>query len=169
MMLSCCCKIICKGCDYANTKREIEQGMERRCVYCREPVVYSDEERNKRIMERIKKHDPAAMTHMGKQLALKEEYDKALEYWTVAAELGDADAHCCLASLYDDGKVLRRTRKRQSTTGNRQRLVVILRLEHFLQFMSRTMAGLKEQRNISSSLPISDMIFRCNKSKTFLC
>jgi TPR repeat protein len=34
---------------------------------------------------------------------LKEEYGKALEYWTMAAELGDADAHCCLATLYHDG------------------------------------------------------------------
>src|SRR5210317_862663 len=38
MLNACCCKTICNGCFFANTKREDEQGLEGRCVYCREPV-----------------------------------------------------------------------------------------------------------------------------------
>src|SRR5210317_664982 len=34
---SCCCKIFCNGCSYANKKREWEQGLEYKCPYCREP------------------------------------------------------------------------------------------------------------------------------------
>ena len=101
----CCSKSICNGCCYANTKREIEQGLEvGRCVYCREPAPKSQEERDKRIMERIKKHDdPVSMTHMGKKHYQKGEYDKALQHYTKAAELGDTNAHCCLGTLYYDG------------------------------------------------------------------
>jgi hypothetical protein len=61
--------LICNGCDYANQKRENEQGLEHRCAFCREPVVKSQEEYDKNIiMERVNKHDPVAMTHTGKRL-----------------------------------------------------------------------------------------------------
>src|SRR6056300_412839 len=36
-LMTCCCKIICKGCCYANQKRESEGGLEHRCAFCREP------------------------------------------------------------------------------------------------------------------------------------
>src|SRR5210317_1224568 len=35
---SCCCKRICNGCDYANQVREMEQGLEHKCAYCREQL-----------------------------------------------------------------------------------------------------------------------------------
>jgi tetratricopeptide (TPR) repeat protein len=99
-MMSCCCKYICDGCAYANRKREVDQGLEYRCVYCREPNAKSNEEGIKRIMERIKKKDPVAMTEMGKIHKKEGNYGKAAEYWAKAAELGDADAHCGLGQLY---------------------------------------------------------------------
>src|SRR6056300_187939 len=43
-MMSCCSKVICNGCRYANEKREREQGMESKCAFCREPVARSQEE-----------------------------------------------------------------------------------------------------------------------------
>ena len=52
------------GCHYANSKREVEAGLERRCAFCRERVPYSDEESDKKLMKRIKENnDPAAMCH----------------------------------------------------------------------------------------------------------
>ncbi len=45
---TCCSKIICQGCAYANTKREIKAGLQQRCVFCREPLAKTDEEVNKR-------------------------------------------------------------------------------------------------------------------------
>ncbi len=102
-MTICCCKIICNGCSYANKKREKEQGLERRCVFCREPLSKSQEQYEKIIMERIKKNDLNAMIHMGKRHYHKGDYGKALEYWTKAAELGDLEAHGCLGTLYLKG------------------------------------------------------------------
>ena len=64
----CCCKAICRGCNYANKNREIEEGLEQRCPFCREPVPDSDADHNKRIMERIKKNDPVAITSKAKVL-----------------------------------------------------------------------------------------------------
>jgi TPR repeat protein len=54
-------------------------------------------------MKRIKKNDPVAMTHMGKQHDKEGDYGKALEYYTKAAELGDANAHFCLGKMYHCG------------------------------------------------------------------
>ena len=103
-MMGCCSKIICNGCSYANQKRESEQGLQHRCAFCREPISKSDEESDKQIMERIKKHDdPVAMTHMGKKHDNEGEYGKALEYWTKAAESGNCEAHYNLGRLYQNG------------------------------------------------------------------
>src|SRR5210317_1144643 len=48
-MMSCCCKVICNGCNYANKKREIEAGMEHRCAFCRETAAESQQEYNKNV------------------------------------------------------------------------------------------------------------------------
>ena len=102
-IMTCCSKSICIGCEYANTKREREQGLEHRCAFCRERKPKSNEEHIKRIMERVKKNDPVAMTDMGKLDYNKGDYDKALEYYTKPAELGHVEAHCCLGTLYFKG------------------------------------------------------------------
>jgi len=101
--MTCCSKFICNGCDYANKKREKEEGLEHRCAFCREPVAKSQEEVDKKNKERVKKNDPVAMTHMGKKHKKEGEYDKSLEYLTKAAELGDAAAHSVLGILYFNG------------------------------------------------------------------
>src|SRR6056300_1352923 len=92
-LMECCSKIICVGCAYANQVREIEEGLEKRCAFCREPVAKSQEEFYKNIMKRVKKNDPAAMCQMGKILDQEGDYKSAFEYYIKAAELGDADAH----------------------------------------------------------------------------
>jgi tetratricopeptide (TPR) repeat protein len=102
-IMTCCSKSICIGCEYANTQREREQGLEHRCAFCRERKPKSDEEHIKRIMERVKKNDPVAMTDMGKLDYNKGDYVKALEYYTKAAELGHVEAHACLGNLYYHG------------------------------------------------------------------
>jgi hypothetical protein len=103
ILATCCSKYICMGCDYANVKREREQRLEHRCPFCREPISYSQEEHRKRLMERVKKNDPVAMTDVGKRHEKEGDYEKALEYWTKAAELGYVEAHACLATLYLKG------------------------------------------------------------------
>ncbi len=105
IMMPCCSKWICDGCCYANMKREMEEGLEHRCVYCRNPGAKSQEEVDKNIMKRIKKYnDPAAMAYMGKMHYNGGYYARAAEYWTKAAELGDKEAHYCMGSLYHEGQ-----------------------------------------------------------------
>ena len=111
-LMGCCCKLICNGCERANTKHEREQGLQHRCAFCREPAPTSEEEYNKRIMKRIKKKDPVAMTAMGKQHEKEEEYGKAAEYYTKAAELGDANAHFLLGALYYEGNGVEKDEKK---------------------------------------------------------
>ena len=111
IMMPCCCKIICMGCDYANQMREFEQGLEPRCLFCREPVPKSQEESDKRIMKRIKKNDPVAMTHMGKKHKGEGDSAKAFEYYTKAAELGDVGAYFRLGGLYNSGEGVKKDMK----------------------------------------------------------
>jgi tetratricopeptide (TPR) repeat protein len=110
-MMSCCTKIICDGCDYANKKREIEQRLEPRCAFCRNPAPKSEEEYDKNVMERIKENDPVAMVQMGKKIK-NEDFGKAVEYWTKAAELGDVDACCGVGILYYNGKGVEKDAKK---------------------------------------------------------
>jgi len=112
-IMDCCSKRICRGCMVATQKREAEGGLEPRCVYCREPVPKSDEERNKQAMERIKKNDPSAMGIMAKRRYDIGDYETAFQYWKKAAELGDADAHHNLSVLYRTGEGVQKDTKKQ--------------------------------------------------------
>jgi TPR repeat protein len=112
--MGCCSKIICNGCSYANKKREIEAGLEKRCPFCREPLPESQEESFKRAMKRVKKNDPVALAEIGGKHYREGDYKTALEYLTKAAELlGNADAQYNLSLRYEDGQDLRRTRRRK--------------------------------------------------------
>src|SRR6056300_1636229 len=92
----CCSSFICKGCVYANRK---SNGTDR-CPFCREPMSSSDEETNKRMMKRVKANDPVALRHKGLECYREGNYDGAVDHFTKAAELGDADAHCNLGFIY---------------------------------------------------------------------
>eukprot|EP00986_Skeletonema_menzelii_P005818 scaffold2153_cov144-Skeletonema_menzelii.AAC.11 len=85
-IISCCCsKAICIGCYFANHKRELKLRLVPSCSFCRTPISYSSEEREKRMMKRIEANDPFATFQEG------------------AAELGFVDAHFHLACLYHFG------------------------------------------------------------------
>jgi tetratricopeptide (TPR) repeat protein len=113
MINTCCSKYICIGCDYANKKREIEAGLKMRCAYCREPMEKSDKEFDKQRMERVKKNCPAAMNHMGKQHRDEGDYETALEYFTKAAELGNASAHYSLSFRYREGEGVEKDKEKE--------------------------------------------------------
>ncbi len=97
---SCCSTSICDGCVYAHLKNN---GGER-CPFCREPLVEDDGEDSKRMMKRVEANDPAATRQMGAICDGEGEYDKAFDYYTKAAELGDAAAHYNLGIMYRDGE-----------------------------------------------------------------
>ncbi len=110
---SCCCKKICLGCNYANEKREWEQGLEQKCPFCREPIPNGDEEAYKNYMERVKANDPAAMNEMGKKCYIKGDYNGAVEYYTKAAALDDMGAHQNLSVMYRKGEGVEKDKKKE--------------------------------------------------------
>jgi tetratricopeptide (TPR) repeat protein len=116
-LMPCCSKSICNGCDYANTRREIEAGLEQRCAFCREPFAKAKsnkakEEADKKIRKRIKKNCPVAMSHMGMRRYHEGDYETALEYWTKAAGFGDAMAHYSLFFMYLNGFCVEKDKNR---------------------------------------------------------
>eukprot|EP00985_Skeletonema_marinoi_P016892 scaffold9172_cov98-Skeletonema_marinoi.AAC.3 len=62
---SCCSKVICKGCDYANDIREEEEKLQHSCPFCRKPVPSTDKQCAKQIMKRVAANDPVAMRLKG--------------------------------------------------------------------------------------------------------
>ena len=95
---SCCSKLICHGCNYANDR---SNGSDR-CPFCREPV--DDDEFDNMMIKRVKANDPAASCFMGIDCCDEGDYDGAFEYLTKAAELGNIDAHCKIAEMYEYGE-----------------------------------------------------------------
>jgi TPR repeat protein len=113
LIYSCCCKRMCKGCDYANQRREAEEGLERRCPYCREPISKTQEEGDKKMVKRVKANDPVALYEVGFMRREKGDYEGAVEYWTKAAKLGDAIAHYHLSVLYAEGEGVEKDLKKE--------------------------------------------------------
>jgi tetratricopeptide (TPR) repeat protein len=96
---SCCSTQICDGCIYVHHV----QNRSMNCPFCREPAP-DDEENRKRMMERVKANDPAALRRMGTRCYHEGDYDVAFEYFKKAAELSDAVAHYQLSVMYGKGQ-----------------------------------------------------------------
>ncbi len=111
-IMVCCSKFICRGCEYANLLRAREQGLEERCPFCREIPPKSLEEATKNVMKRVKVNDPDAMNEMGNKCEREGDFEKAFEYWTNAAELGNIAAHFNLAGLYYEGRGIEKDMKK---------------------------------------------------------
>ena len=107
---SCCCKSMCNGCCYADRIRSGRM----RCPFCREPTVNGREENDKRVMERVKVNDPNALRRMGARLYQEGDYNRAIEFLTKAAELGDADAHYHLGYMYWQGRGVEKDEERSN-------------------------------------------------------
>ena len=97
---TCCSEWICQGCIRTHM---ISSG-EKRCPFCRAPQVLDKEESKKRQMKRIEANDPAALCFRGKMCKQEGDCDTAFEYYSKAAELGDADAQYFLGRMYWQGE-----------------------------------------------------------------
>ena len=86
--------------SHANKKRAFEARLGRSCSFCREATPKTDEERDKRRMKRVEVNNPIALCYEGTNQLKKGDYIMAFEYFTKAADLGDAEAHCKLSALY---------------------------------------------------------------------
>ena len=103
-LMSCCCKKICNGCNYANVMREEEMRLKKSCPFCRRPLPKSKEGAYRNYMKRIEVNDPAALRHMGGKRCREGDYKGAADYFKKAAKLGDAESHFQLSILYQDGE-----------------------------------------------------------------
>ncbi len=113
MINSCCCQYICGGCDYANKLREVEQGLEQKCPFCREPFPEMKEENDQNFIKRFKANDPTAIFHMGKKCLEEGDYEGVFQYWKKAAELGHMDAHFNLSIMYRKGEGVEKDEKKR--------------------------------------------------------
>ena len=112
---SCCSKLICMGCAFADLSRQRGENIRvQTCPFCRQPTgPGSDEAVDKDLMKRAEANDPAALRLMGVEHFRKGECNDAFEYWTRAAELGDADAHYNLSVLYEQGYGIEKNEKKR--------------------------------------------------------
>ena len=111
-MSSCCSKVICNGCNYANQVREAERRLEKSCPFCREPIPSTEEECHKQAMKRVEANDPVAMCGEGFLQYQKGDYSSAFEYSKKAAELGYVGAHFRLGLMYIDGQGVEKDEKK---------------------------------------------------------
>jgi len=113
-LFSCCSKTICAGCSCANKLHQRKERLDRKCPFCRKLLPKSQEEGNANAMIRVEGNDPVAMRHIGTMHYNKGDDVKAIEYWTKAAELGDAMAHNHLSIAYLEGDGVEKDKKRGS-------------------------------------------------------
>jgi TPR repeat protein len=74
----------------------------------------TQEESYKRKMKRVKANDPVAMNETGMIMRdVHRNYEKAVEYFTKAAALGESSAHYNLACLYNHGLGVERDAKKE--------------------------------------------------------
>ena len=78
------------------------------CPFCRAPVIATDEARIRQTKERLKYNDPDAYMMMGGHyhqgwMGVEQSYEKAVEHWKKAVELGSNFAHHSLSVAYLDG------------------------------------------------------------------
>ena len=109
---SCCCKLICDGCNFANRARESRESLEQRCAFCREPIPDTKDKCVKNLMERAKANDPLALYQLGSIYYNDGDFEGALKYYTKAAALGGIESHYELSRLYAEGKGVEKDMKK---------------------------------------------------------
>ena len=105
VMNGCCGKLICGSCHYSNEMRQAEGSLAKVCPFCRHPLPSSEEEARELLMKRVEANDVPSLVEMGYHYNSTGDFDAAFKYWAKAAELdNDAEAHFCLATMYQHGK-----------------------------------------------------------------
>ena len=108
---SCCGKLICNGCAnapvYDNQGNEVDN---EKCPFCRTPSPESKKEARDREKIRAEALDAIAIYNVGAyhfhgDAGFPQDYDKALELWNKAGELGDALAYFSIGNACKNGDV----------------------------------------------------------------
>ena len=107
--MTCCGKKICSGCCYApvydNQGNEIDNT---KCAFCRTPAPTSEEEMIEWLLKRMEVNDADAINTIGcnyrdGRYGITQDYDKALELFHRAADLGYAEAYLNIGYAYING------------------------------------------------------------------
>jgi tetratricopeptide (TPR) repeat protein len=109
---TCCSQRICDGCAHANKQREIKQGLEQRCPYCREELPENEEEINQNKRKRAKANDPLVLLQMGMKCDREGDIEGAIQYYSKAATLGNMPAHFNLSVMYKLGEGVEKDMKK---------------------------------------------------------
>ena len=112
-MMTCCSKLICNGCRYANTLREKEGRLEHNCLFCREELPKTQEKIDQNTMKRAKSNDPVALFEVGVKCHREGDDEGSFEYWTKAAGLGNIEAHYNLSVMYYQGQGVEKDTKKE--------------------------------------------------------
>ena len=106
----CCGKTICSGCCYAplydNQGNKVDN---EKCAFCRAPWPNTHEEGVERGKKRAEAGEANAMHSFGCYYSVglngfPQDYNKALELFHRAAELGDLEAYCEVGLAYYEGR-----------------------------------------------------------------
>mmetsp|Transcript_5475 Transcript_5475/g.11533 ORF Transcript_5475/g.11533 Transcript_5475/m.11533 type:complete len:320 (-) Transcript_5475:339-1298(-) len=109
---SCCSKVVCNGCEYANTLREKAERLPMTCPFCRHPVMKNEAECHLHTMKRVEANDPFACYQAGMRRFYASDYATAIEYFDKAIELGDIESHHLLSIVYKNGHGVQRDIKK---------------------------------------------------------
>ena len=112
--MSCCGKDICSGCIYAVVKRDGGVGL---CPFCRTPAPTTNEKLIEQSKKRVEVDDATAIYNLGcchvdGSHGLTQDYNKALELWHQAAELGYAPSYHNIGNAYYAGNSVERDEKK---------------------------------------------------------
>jgi len=104
---SCCGKMLCLGCVYANTVAAADTE-KCKCLFCQTEAPSSDEEDIERLKKRVEANDAWAMFHLGSyyqhgMLGLRQDHAKALKLYHKSAKLGSPFAQYNLSVCYQTG------------------------------------------------------------------
>jgi hypothetical protein len=108
---SCCSKQVCNGCMYANMSREYKEKLNPRCPFCRQLSLESKEESERKRKKRSKANDPIAVREAGRTHFFDGEYERAFDFFTKAADLGDVEAQFNLSLMYRKGQGVEKDEK----------------------------------------------------------
>ncbi len=108
--MSCCSKLMCNGCAYADSVRQERENIRVQCPFCRHPVPKTKTEADKIKSKRAEEEDPYALIEVGLERHREGDYEGAFEYFTKASLCRDGDsvwiaeAHFSLGALYREGE-----------------------------------------------------------------
>ena len=110
----CCSKVICMGCNHFNIKREREENLQPKCPFCRHLITPDSAAESLEKLKRraVEMECPLAMREVGYLHHKERDFQAALDYFSKAARLGDAESSNLLGEMYHRGEGVKRDKSK---------------------------------------------------------